>query len=699
MIEVIQTPAINRVLADGNDAVVIVKSLRGPKYYFKIKISVGGELIFEQSWSKDETGTSRYNLKLLYYSYFNNDFSIPNTIGFEYKPNLYQRVRIDIQEVEILTGTVVETTDVPEFFIIKNRRPYPFTDSEDLILLDYDVDQINVPVDGLIIFPLYSNGENPIVVTVHDDQDTELFSQSYNASTTKIMRYNLPLSLLSIGADVRYLKITMTCGAITINKIANIVRESIYPIKQVFHLNNFGMYLCSYLMGKLEEENRLKPKEYIREDGNAITYDVENKIMVDINTGFGYSNKLAQLIAKSIDVRIIVDSVWERMSAKTKKILKYEDNKFIYEDTLKFSKIDTPNFNNNGVFNQIPKATDIVLSGLENESIQFGVSIILEAFQDDGTLQSITFYNPTVNGWFGYTKPNGQFITIFNGNTDNPLLFSPLTINAIDITSFKYTPITERFGSPLDDIEFKLSDGSYSSNSARMKFNISEVIDSRIAPSLNLVTQYTIVVDGSGSGQVLVPITVVNPDGFPTTVTWSENDPKVGLSNTSETSGIISLINSNDEDEFYVMLRVEDTRGLFNEYTVNIKAASKIIDFRVDEKNASASNIRLYEIILSNGIPNGRIDFDFIAVLPGFDQFVSIRDTASPITISMYSGLENESSTITFDNLGKIKLIIEMTDSRQAIPPFDGVNLKVKISNPSSGMFISPSNDTINISP
>ncbi len=350
MIQLIQAPKSNRVLADGNDTQLIIKSVRGAEFYFKANIYIDNTLVIPQSWSKDQYGVSRKNLKLLNYAYFKNPFAIPDSIGIETKTGLYKKVRIEIQEIEIDTGTIVDTLTLPEFYIIKNHKPALFDDTDPIAFLDYAIQDIQVPKDGLLTFPLYTNGQNPIKVSIRDNKNIELFSENYAPPSTKVFQFNLPLSLLVIDEVLNPLQLIISCNGVELKKTIVIISESIYLLKQVFHLNNFGFYLCSYLRGKLKLEHTLKPQKYKETNGNQVTYTIKDTVTVAINTGYGYTNDLAHLIATSIDVRILIEGRWERVSAETKKVQRFQENKFIYEEELKFSKNNYTAYSNNNTF-------------------------------------------------------------------------------------------------------------------------------------------------------------------------------------------------------------------------------------------------------------------------------------------------------------------------------------------------------------
>lgn len=693
MIEVLQSPDLNRVIADGNDTEIKIRSVLGDDYYFRVNIYVENELLIEQSWSKDDAGIAVYNLKLMYYSYFNDNFDIPLLNGFQSIPELYKKVRIEIYEINILDGVVQGSIILPEFFVIKNKKPQYFDDSQLISLLDFPFDPIEVPVDGLVTFPIYYNGSENITVTLTDPDDNILFTENHVPFNVRVIRYNLLLSLIDIPQDINKLMITFSAGNTTFSKNLHLIRENYYALKQCFYLNNFGIYINAYLKGKKEIEHNLKPKEYVREDGNTVTYDVEDTLMLEVNTGYSRSNRLAQNVASSIDVRFLINGVWERMSAETKKVKVLEENKFVYEEVLKFSKINMPIFDNNNTFNLPPVANDIVINGIENQVVSFPVSVFFDAFQDIGDLRTITFYEFTRNARLDYTRANGQVITIFQAGANVTL---PTILDIDDIVSMQYSAFQNTFGEPLDTIEFKLGDGIVNSNPANLIFNIAEDIESDIAPSIDLDNEYLVVVNDLGFAEISFPININNPDGFPSLVTWSENDDKITLSSVTNDSATITFNNAIDNEEFFISLRVSDTRGLFTETTLNLRAVNRVLSFNHITPIPNPS--KTFTVTIGNGVPGFEAVVRFDIYTFGVDQFALIDYLNIENSRIINDRVRSVSITKIFDINGNINIPVRLDDD--TIPDNSvgvGIQLTGTLVSASDGLAIDQSNNVLTL--
>ncbi|WP_378186899.1 hypothetical protein ACE939_00940 [Aquimarina sp. W85] len=702
MIEVIQAPGANRFLADGNDTDIIIKSTRGNNYYFQIDIYINGILLTTQSWSKDAQGKATHNLRKLYDVYFNTVFAVPSIIEVTYLTELQRKVRIVVKENEIKTGRTVEKFVLPEYYIIKNRVPYFFMDTNDLQLLDYEVPEIYVPENGLVIFPFYSNGKNDFVVEITDiGTNTILMKKSYTGKNSRIFQFNLLLEFLGLNLGTSSLKIIFKSGNGIIEKRIQLIRRSIYPIKQVFHLNNFGFFLCSYLRGKLEIANNLKPKSYIDATGNTVTYDIEETYQVELNSGYSYFNELSEMIATSLDVRLNFNGQWNKMTAETKKVTVVKDNEFIKQTTLKFSKKNIDSLNNMSTYNSAPTAVNIIVQGEENVSLRFPVSKFIDAFSDqDDELKSILITQPTKNGNFGYFKKSGEYVSI----SPNGGVLSSITVLILlsEADYFEYDPYTDRFGSPLDIINFQLNDGSFNSNTAKLIFNIEEGINAPIPPSITVQSNYQIITDASGRGEVTVPITVNNPDGFPITVVWSKTSPKLSLSNTTNNSGKISVLNAINGEQFYVKVKVTDSRGLSSEKTVTFKAVNRQIQLTsIVIFESPVVSFKEFDIKIFNGIAFQSIGVQFNFSSSNNNGFSEIF--INGFSSQLFLNRTNYSSyqKINFDSNGSIIFSVRVAKDRGELSEGGSQNssarLLVEIRDPSPGMSINPGNSILSL--
>ena len=383
MIELLQSPDRNRVIADGNDTEIILQANPDPTWFVRVKIYIDGsqEAFLEQGWSKDETGLCEFNIKHLYHSYFMNDFTGSYTTGFHKKDGLFKKVKIVAEEYQVGAVVPMDTLEIPEFYLVKNLKPVLFDDEKEVQFLGIPQENIKVDRTTGFVFPLYLRAANLFTVQVLDELNNEIYSETLQNFPTQITQYELNFEDLDL-TGLSFIYVKFITSAASVQKQLTFEDNSLYPPKTIFYLNNYGFYVSACLFGRKEDGNSLSPKSYTQLDGTEVTYDVEDNRELELSSGYGYKSitELIHAIATSIDVRMKLEDYWERVKSETKKVTRLVDNKYIYGDALKFSRINIPSYTNANTYAMVPTITDLTAVCDENQTIDIVKAAFLSVY-------------------------------------------------------------------------------------------------------------------------------------------------------------------------------------------------------------------------------------------------------------------------------------------------------------------------------
>ena len=438
MIELVQAPDRHRVIADGNDTLIQVRTTTGGDHYVRAIIYIDDVEFLKQGWSKDEDGLCSFNLKHLYYAYFENTFSPDFTTGFHSRSGLFKRVKIVTEEYQVGGSIPISTLTLPEFHILKNHKPQVFDDTRTIAFLDLPQENINVSRDEGFRFPLYVRA-GELTISVLNDLGEVIFSQTVLNDAAHSSQYELNFADLVIdGLDTVFVRFSTSQDSV--QKKLKFINESIFPAKKIFYLNNCGFYIAAYLLGRKEDMHSLSPKSYAQFDGTEVTYDVEDVKELQLNSGFGYKDitSLVHTIATSLDVRMKLEGFWERVKSETKKITKFVDNQFIYSEALKFSRVNVANFTNADSYTRMPEVADIVKTGDENAQIQISKAEFLAAYTSTEPATRLRIRKDAVNGKISYQTSAGTY-NLSDMVANDPSIL-PYAIPLEDFVALIYQP-------------------------------------------------------------------------------------------------------------------------------------------------------------------------------------------------------------------------------------------------------------------
>lgn len=341
MITIVASPALNRVLLDANNTEISISSTNGNGFYFRALIYIDDVLFDEQGWSRKTEFLAVKDLVKLYNAYFQTQFIPFSVNGLIEQSHLKKKIRITIEERILVSDGLIETLNLPEFFLMYNVNPVYFDDTTKIQILGIEPDVLQIPINGKITIPFYVRAINEeVYVEVRDNFGTILDTQSIAAFTEKkIYQYEFNLAGVNLASNTIYFETTITCGTITKTLQYRLMRLPDFPVKELYFKNNFGYYIPAYFDGELESQNEIKINDYQQLDGSSVIFEIEESSTYTINTGYLLQDERAIVnqIITSHEAFIKVKNHWQKIQTSTKKELEFRDKKHNYSQDLTFT--------------------------------------------------------------------------------------------------------------------------------------------------------------------------------------------------------------------------------------------------------------------------------------------------------------------------------------------------------------------------
>jgi hypothetical protein len=341
MIEILKSPALNRVLLDANNTEVIIQSTNGSGFYFRALIYVDDVLFDEQGWSRKDNFTASKDLVKLYNNYFETILNTYTADGLVEQTHLKKKFKITIEERSLSSDVAIATVDLPEFYFMYNVNPVYFDDSTKVQILGVVPPVLLIPDDGKIMLPFYVKAVDESATVVLKDN----FGNVINSQTTavfdgkKVFMYAFDMSAVVLVKDTLYFELKITCGLKEVIKMYKLIRFPDFKVKEIYFKNNFGYYIPAYFDGEFQVDNSLDVNDYQQADGTKVVYEINEQTVYSINTGSLLQDEriIVNEIASSHEILLKINSQWRKIQTSTKKILEYRDKKHLYAQDLTFS--------------------------------------------------------------------------------------------------------------------------------------------------------------------------------------------------------------------------------------------------------------------------------------------------------------------------------------------------------------------------
>lgn len=691
MIQIIQAPALNRVLLDGNTTNIIVKSTNtGATHYFRAKIYVNNVLFDEQSWSRNDNFTATKDLRYFYYAYYQTQFSNQFTNGLVEQTHLKTKIDITVEEYTIQDDTITQTVDLPTFYMLYNVKSQEFNDNNVIELLGIDTTYMRIDATGSIVIPFFANTNNqPITVTTILDNNTVLNTETIAATTAKKV-YKYTYNLTNIAYSTLYVKTTITIGEVTKTIIYKLMRHQANPAKEVVFKNNFGYYIPAYFSGALIIDSAFKADNYGNLDYSETVFAIEENQTYTINTNYLLTNEtpIITQINNALETYLKYNNAYLKINTTTKKQNIYTDKTHLYSEKLKFQFKKGLPLNNNG-FIEEPTVTDISITGDENAVIDLLKTTFEAAYTSDYPIQSITIHSlPAIGSLNKVILPN-EVYAVASGD-----ILSWAAGGTTPFDKLTFQSAANDSGTPYTTFTFSLQN-EYSSTEVKMvTLNITDLPDINLPPVITRNNTEPLFMFGSGTTiqRTFTGTTVVDPENDTFTVLWDWLGTPTEATITDETTLTPTItVTNNTESTITLRITATDVHGnsavLLLPIYIGFGSAALTATL-----NSQSGTQRIYDVLINNGLQSETIEIEFDYDVYSANKYVAVNSDS--LDEEFLVTLQNRKQTITkiFDAAREVRFQLTIEDSTTPAEP-----LKIAIANASGGIIIDKTNDTVTL--
>ena len=691
MIEIIQSPDNNRVIADANETLVVLKSTSGNEYYIQLDIFVNDSLFTSRSISKDNNGFGTFNFAHFYEDYFNITLPASSNNGFVEHSDLKKKIHFIAYEKPIQGLIATSQITSPEFYIIKSSVPFDFTDTQMAPLFIPALEQ-HLPKTGQIRIPFYGPKDTTSNITIVTDTNETIYNSNFEHSESGITSFTYTLLDNALPQFCPYIAVTITNGERLIKLVYHIISAPKYQPKKIMVLNNVGLFLPVYLTGVLEDVRKLDANSFLNTNDNEETYEVLEEVNYTLNSGY-QSNETKALnlfIAKSIDVRLLINNDWVRVSAATKKIEHFRDNTYIYEDALQFNVVKTAFGDSTESYLTPPTAQDISVSENVNTTIKVHKSLFENAL-NDSPVTKLRLSSATVNGIYGWEDNNGNYQEIYNPNNATP--FQEFILDFETFQFLVYYPETNASGDPLDTILFSLRNNYIYSNQASLELIVNGTAGNQ-PPTIITESPITVGVNQSGNGSKQIEASITDPENNTLAIVWEAlNNAPITFDDTTIEEPEITVNGVDVLEQYQIKVTATDTdNNLISERVINVNTSNYMVsNAQQFDANRSTSQDRFYNISFAGGQPGKTMTLLTDAYFDNNESYAIVDVDGGANQKLVTSSYRKTTKEFLFDTNGEVNFVLKLRDELS-----NNLNdVRLKITDLDEGMYTDPNNSEL----
>lgn len=345
MITLTRYPKENRVLLNANHCTIKAITDNDSTHYFRIVITVNDTVEIEESWSKLNNEV-RIDLKDFYKNRFAEILPTYNLEGFQRFDSFKIKIDVTINEYLLADDSLIESVDVPTFYMIQALAPFVFDDLQKFQLLPGQLKTLNVSSASKVTFAFYLNSSSDLEYNLISDKEVVLKTGTLSNAASGIYVAQIDLANIELTSKA-YLKLgdgTTNFDQLILMPFFN----SIYSPTQLYFKNRNGVYLAATLFGQQEVVYNHTKEEYQLADESYKTFSVKTETSIKINTGHLFKQQLSlvKAINESLDLYLLYGGTYKKVQVISKKSSGIIDGEFLYSDTLEFAfQNDTPEDN------------------------------------------------------------------------------------------------------------------------------------------------------------------------------------------------------------------------------------------------------------------------------------------------------------------------------------------------------------------
>lgn len=575
MINIIQTPKENEAYVNTAPITIIVDSLLGNGYYFKINIFVNGQLYDEQFRAKVNSTRLEVDFNGMVADVFNEPYQEPVGSAIVANPNLIKLVQVVVEEYQESTGLLVNSLGLPTFYVVNAQQPKNIALTH-LTNLSVYTDHVKTPPNGVLNLPFFS--KTATTVTLH--KNNVVVQSLISPDAIGIYNAHFLLSNYNLSEDDDVFIMVETP---THNYTLRVVIQSIIPytVNLLIFKNNHHAWEHFYCFGEQKNTQDIIRKQLELTDNLQYNYKNITKPVYEINTGTyhnNYINTVNNLLA-STHVMLSTASGNIAVNFKNTKTTPSKTRLYTYDTYLTLEENHDYSNNADIVYFAPPSLGNIIINGQENTNIEILKADILALYGGNNPLYFV--FDEMPFGFDVYVNVNGNDVYAFQNQGFAFDAFSKITL------------IGGGYGTPLDTFKFHiegLPPENYS-NIATATINVAMYDPLNQAPVISVATETYVYVDATSK---TIVANVIEPDGDPFTVLWQQTSGQA-ITMSAQTSQTLLLSNWTAPGEYEFLITARDNRGntatqttklIVMDYKVSIETsenAIKIVGGKIGE--------------------------------------------------------------------------------------------------------------------
>lgn len=587
MIDIIQTPKINQVFLNTAPINIIVESVLGSGYYFKIIIHVNDSFYDAQVRPKINDFRAEIDFQSTIDEVFNQPFIPPTQDGITHNTELLKKIDVTVIEVESSTGIESPGINIPPFYIInahqENNNIY-----NHLQWLSIYNNHIKAPSNGVISIPFFSLQTTTLTVNINNvEVDSVVFNDCFG-----VYNANVLLEPYNVSED-DVITITISDGTNTLSMPVIVYQIFPHVVNTLVIKNNYNAWEYFYCFGEQKTAGKIDKKSIKIDEYRIKNYQNISKPNYNLNTG-NFHQEYIYTVNQVIYSRFLylyINTDLIEVTITNKKPVVAKTKVFNYNAYLSLENNHKPNLNHAVQYVTPPSLNNLEVDGVENVLVKIPISDFLELYQGDNPLY-ISF--PVL--------PTKDVLSIVSGTTTTAID----STTKYDVTAYdKVIMPANGFGTPYDTFKFNIENAQGKSNTATASINLLMHDPLNRAPVISVGDESVFVDETSKT----IVANVTEPDGDPYQVVWEQiSGGSITINN--QTTETLTLSNWNGPGERVFKITAWDFRGNTSEKTVKLN----VMDYRV--------NLALQEnkVVVYGGKPGQSVVLKFKMASKAFHQ-------------------------------------------------------------------------------
>ncbi len=282
MIDIVKTPIENAVLFNNSPIEIIVDSIRGADYYFRLLVRVDNEDYDFQQHSKIDDFRCIIDFKNDISDVFLAEFNPTVTNGIHQLTGLTKEVSLIVREYEKTTNTQVDELELPPFFLVNADNNTELVLNQLTPLSIYDT-KLKVPENGVITFPFFTTQDVTAKLFINGTE-----TLTFNQTTTRgVFTFNVLLEPLNItSSDYVEIVIADSSGPNQFTRLIEVINPNAFITTPLAVENNFKAWEYFYCFGEKETSPSYKRHVLKQNDLENYPYKISRTDTFKINTGW-----------------------------------------------------------------------------------------------------------------------------------------------------------------------------------------------------------------------------------------------------------------------------------------------------------------------------------------------------------------------------------------------------------------------------